>query len=153
MSKYYVANFMFCVSLFAAPLAAIAQEAPTQEEAQIAAVARVVDEYLPPALDGFVAASVALDTTVDTSCSGPQVQAAFHDAFDAWLAVQPLTLAGFDHGITGTAISFWPDKKGAIPRTLASLIADEDPVISDSVAFADVVHRGAGAFRDGDDAL
>ncbi|WP_417248992.1 imelysin family protein [Celeribacter sp.] len=150
----YLSNFMFCVTLGLAPVmglpsAALAQETgtqDTQEAAQSAAVARVVADYLPPALDGFVTASEALERAVAQECAGPATQAAFHDAFDAWLAVQPLTLAGFDHGTTGTAISFWPDKKGAIPRTLAGLIADEDPVIADAAAFAEVSIAARGLF-------
>ena len=48
--------------------------------------------------------------------------------------------------IPASRIAFWPDTKGATPRTLEALVAAEDPVVDDPAAFAGVSVAARGLF-------
>ena len=66
------------------------------------------------------------------------VETAYAEAFDAWAGIQHIRFGPAEEDNNGFAIEFWPDTKGSTPRTLAALVAGEDPVVDDPAAFAEV---------------
>ncbi|HBR37591.1 MAG TPA: peptidase M75, partial [Sulfitobacter pontiacus] len=56
------------------------------------------------------------------------------DAFDAWIAVSHLRFGPSETDNRAFALAFWPDSRGATPKTLAGLITDADPVGRDPQA-------------------
>ena len=54
--------------------------------------------------------------------------------------------AGARRTTPASRIAFWPDTKGSTPRTLAAMIAGEDPVVDDPAAFAGVSVAARGLF-------
>ena len=48
---------------------------------------------------------------------------------DAWARIGQIRFGPAEEDGAGFAVEFWPDTKGAIPRTLGRMIADEDPVV------------------------
>lgn len=110
------------------------------------ATARVLDGYVRGAVTDFAAQTTALAEAAVADCTSSEVIDGYHASFDAWLRVQPMHLAIFDAGGHAVAISFWPDKKGMIPRALTNIIADKDPVVSDPVAFTEVSIAARGFF-------
>lgn len=68
----------------------------------------------------------------------PRLVEAFHDAWDSWIAVSHLRFGPTEAGNRAFALGFWPDTRGVVPKSLARLIADEDPIVADPVAFLDV---------------
>ncbi len=116
------------------PLAAAAQEPADIVEAQVA-------DFIRP---GFAAFTAAADALAAAPCD--DMETAYHDAFDAWMRVSHLRFGPTEEAERGYALSFWPDGRGATPRTLAALIAGEDPAVDDPAAFAEVSIAGRGFF-------
>ncbi|WP_460275251.1 imelysin family protein [Celeribacter sp. ULVN23_4] len=100
------------------------------------ALDRAVNEHTVPAVKAFAAATAELDAAAGGSCMPEAVKPAYNAAFDAWMGLQHLHMGPVEANGRILAIAFWPDKKGMIPRTLGSYIADEDPVIEDPEEFA-----------------
>ena len=117
-----------CLSLSCAtPLAAD----PVHE-----ALVRAVNDHTIPAVKTFDAEAAALADVAAQNCLPDAVKPAYHAAFDAWMGLQHLHMGPVEASGRILAIAFWPDKKGMTPRTLASYIADEDPIIEDPAEFA-----------------
>lgn len=110
------------------------------------AVSRVVTQYVDPAVTAFGRAAHDLEQAATGDCTAPHLTQSYHAVFDAWLRVQLFALSSFDAGGHATAISFWPDKKGMIPRALAAMIADEDGVVMDAQGFGEVSIAVRGLF-------
>lgn len=128
----------------AALMAALLSPAGAVDQAALAA--RAVDRHILPGFEALATATDTLATTAADACSGPRVVAAYDGAFDAWMGVSHLRFGPLEEGETGFAIAFWPDARGATPRTLAALAAAEDPVVDDPAAFGDVSVAGRGLF-------
>ncbi|QPH55654.1 imelysin family protein [Pontivivens ytuae] len=114
------------------PLAVAAQEPADIVEKQVA-------EFIRP---GFAAFNAAADALAAMPCN--DMGTAYHDAFDAWMRMSHLRFGPTEDGDRGFALAFWPDERGATPRTLAGLIAAEDPVVDDPTAFAEISVAGRG---------
>jgi len=61
---------------------------------------------------------------------------AYHDAFDAWVRVSHLRFGPSEREDRAFALAFWPDPRGSTPKTLGTLIAAQDPVVSDPTTFS-----------------
>ncbi|QPH54162.1 imelysin family protein [Pontivivens ytuae] len=116
------------------PLAATAQEPADIVEAQVAGFIR----------PGFAMFTAEADALAAAPCNGMEV--AYHDAFDAWMRVSHLRFGPTEEAERGHALAFWPDARGATPRTLSALIAAEDPAVDDPAAFAEISIAGRGFF-------
>lgn len=121
----------------ALPLAATSAAADTE---------RVLEDHILPAVTGFASATEALQTAARTDCTPEALRPAFHDAFDAWMGVSHLTFGPLEKDGRMLAIAFWPDSRGAGPRALARLIADEDAAVDDPAEFAEVSVAARGLF-------
>ncbi|WP_417260037.1 imelysin family protein [Celeribacter sp.] len=134
------------VSLAFALVSSVTAALPAAADPLHDAVSRVVADYITPAVAGFSEQAQSLAEAAGADCTASNLVAPYHEAFDAWLRVEPFALSSFDAGGHAKAISFWPDKKGMIPRALAMMIDDQDPVVSDATEFADVSIAARGLF-------
>lgn len=111
-----------------------------------AGVEEVIDAHILPGQARFSAATAALTDAADTNCTPGALRPAYHAAFDAWMGVSHLRLGPVEEDGRALAIAFWPDARGLVPRTLARLIAEADPVAGDPAGFAEVSVAGRGLF-------
>lgn len=130
--------------LVAGPAAA-ASDHPALARAALAGYILPGFERLAGAMDDLAAAAEAACAGTGPIEAGP-VTAAYGRAFDAWIGVEHLRFGPLDEGNAGFAIAFWPDTKGATPRTLEALRTAEDPVVDDPAAFAQVSVAARGLF-------
>jgi predicted lipoprotein len=128
--------------LAAALLAAALPAAAAPDHAALAT--RTLEAHVLPGFARLEAAAAALADEVAAGCAGSgeipadPLRTAYDATFDAWARIGHLRFGPAEEDSTGFAVEFWPDTKGSTPRTLAALIAAEDPVVDDPVAFAEV---------------
>lgn len=111
-------------------------------------IGRAVEDHILPGYESLAGAAAALDREAARDCraaSGGLV-GAYHAAFDAWLGVAHLRFGPAEEDNRAFSLAFWPDTRGAMPKTLASLIASEDPVVDDAAGFATVSVAGRGFY-------
>lgn len=122
-----------------APLAAAAQT-------PAATIQSVVAGHILPGFDALAARSADLDAAAQADCDGPSLRAAWGAAFDAWVSVSHLRFGPTETDNRAFALAFWPDARGATPRTLAALIAARDPVIDAPGGMADLSIAARGFY-------
>jgi predicted lipoprotein len=136
--------------LLALLLALAARAAAGTEHAAIAD--RALALAILPGFERLVEATQELEAEAADACSGAgpteaeAVAAAYHRAFDAWIAVEHVRFGPAEEDNARFAIAFWPDTKGATPRTLQAMVAAEDPAVNDPAAFAEVSVAARGLF-------
>jgi len=131
-------------------LIALAVAAPCIAAAQAAdpVVAKVIDTHILPRFETLAKTSDQLTDAAATDCTptSENLRATYGDAFDAWVAVSHLRFGPTEVNDRAFALAFWPDSRGVTPRTLATLIADQDPVIATPQAFSQVSIAGRGFY-------
>jgi predicted lipoprotein len=127
--------------------------APAAAETDHAAIAeRALDQSILPGFERLVEATQALEAEAAAACSGAgpieagPVEAAYNRAFDAWIGVEHFRFGPAEEDNARFAIAFWPDTKGATPRTLETMAAGEDPAVDDPAAFAEISVAARGLF-------
>lgn len=131
--------FALCLALASAPAAASELSS------------RITDTYILPAFATLEADSAALAEKAEADCS-PQsapLRAAYHNAYDAWIAASPYRFGPAEAENRAFALAFWPDSRGKIPRALSALIREEDPGAADpaSLASYSIAARGFTALE------
>jgi uncharacterized protein len=111
----------------------------------IADVAAVIDRLILPGYAQFEKATAELEGAAD-DCSAETVRPAWNAAFDAWLGVSHLRFGPVEDEGRSVIIAFWPDDRGATPRSLAALVADEDPIIGTAEGTAQISVAARGLF-------
>ncbi|TNF21770.1 MAG: signal peptidase [Rhodobacteraceae bacterium] len=107
---------------------------------------RVLETHILPAVAGFASSAEALEDTARADCTRDALRPAYHATFDAWLGLSHLTFGPLEKDGRRLAIAFWPDSRGAGPRALARLIADQDPAVDSEAEFAEVSIAARGLF-------
>jgi len=122
----------FLTALFLTSAPAMASDADR------AVIDAVLDRHVLPGFSELATTSDELATAAERSCAPEDaaLRAAFHVAFDAWVSVSHLRFGPTETDNRAFALAFWPDSRGATPKTLARLIADQDPVVDEAAAFA-----------------
>lgn len=110
----------------------------------LADVETALDTQILPGFAAFAQRSAELAETAAADCRPAAVEPDYHAAFDAWLAVSDLRIGPSETG--ALSLSFWPDSRGSTQRTLARLIAEEDPIARDSESYAQVSIAARGFF-------
>ena len=112
-----------------------------------ALVDAALTEHILPGFATLAETSEALRTAAAQDCSSAseKLRAAYHEGFDAWMAVSHLRFGPTEEDERAFALAFWPDTKGFTPKSLAQMITSEDPVVEDA-AFAEVSIAGRGFF-------
>lgn len=99
-------------------------------------VKELLSDALLPSFATFEQATAALNTAAQKDCTPTSLHAPFQAAYDAWMPVATLRIGPSEIGTL--SISFWPDTRAAIPKTLSKLIANQDPIIEDPDTYAQV---------------
>lgn len=107
---------------------------------------RVLEAHILPAVTGFASATEALEEAARTDCTQDALRPAYHATFDAWMGLSHLTFGPLEQDGRRLAIAFWPDSRGAGPKALARLIADQDPAVESEAEFAEVSVAARGLF-------
>ena len=123
-------------------LALAALPAAAQEIDHAALARRALDDHIRPGYARLAEAARGLDAATRTACEAPgpidvaPVRAAYDATFDAWARIGHIRFGPGEENGTVFGIEFWPDTKASTPRTLAALVADENPAVDDPAAFA-----------------
>ena len=110
---------------------------PAQASAMLDAA---LNEHILPGFAELEANAARLSEVATETCDpqSPDLRAAFNEAWDSWIAVSHLRFGPTEAGNRAFALGFWPDTRGVVPKSLAKLLADEDPIMGDPVAVLDV---------------
>ncbi len=108
----------------------------------------VVQGHILPRFDNLKETSDTLAAAAADDCSPmvEQLRTAYADAFDAWIAASHLRFGPTEVDDRAFALAFWPDSRGVTPKTLAALIADEDPIGAAPAKYADVSVAARGFY-------
>jgi len=111
-------------------------------------ITNVVDDHILLRLGIFDTMSRRLSEASQVNCDpgSEMLRTTYGDAFDAWVAVSHLRFGPTEIDDRGFALAFWPDSRGATPRMLAALIADQDQVAESPETYADVSIAGRGFY-------
>ena len=133
--------------LAVALLLLLSPAARADEDAAI--VTRTLQSLILPGFAELAARTDALSAVANADCraENPALRAAYHAAFDAWLAVEPYRAGPLEQDGQGLAVAFWPDPKGAMPRALTALLAGPEIPAGERFAATSVAARGLFALE------
>lgn len=108
----------------------------------------VVENHILPRYATLADAARQLADAAQADCTATTdpLRDAYHTAFDAWIAVSHMRFGPSEVDNRAFALAFWPDSRGATPKTLAALIADADPVAETPALYADVSIAARGFY-------
>ncbi|KJZ17882.1 imelysin family protein [Loktanella sp. S4079] len=130
----------FCISIgLAVPVAAQPLATLTND---------AVNNHVIPAYDQLALTSGALAAAAVEDCdpASDALRAAYHSAFDAWVAVSHLRFGPSEVDDRAFALAFWPDSRGVTPRVLMGLIADQDPIGQSAADYAEMSVAARGYY-------
>ena len=89
---------------------------PAQSGAMLAAA---LNDHILPGFGRLEANAAVLAEVATATCDPqtPHLREAFHDAWDAWIAVSHLRFGPTEAGTRAFALGFWPDTRGVTHRT------------------------------------
>lgn len=133
--KNYILILTTLASLTAAPL-------------QAGMIDEILDDQILPGMQTLAEMSDDLAQTSQTACQAGDagLQNAFGAAFDAWIRVSHLRFGPTETNNRAFALSFWPDSRGKIPKTLAATLSREDTSLLPPEAFAQTSIAGRGFY-------
>jgi predicted lipoprotein len=108
----------------------------------------IIDDHILPRFDMLASTSVALSQIAAQDCdpTSDALRTAYGLAFDAWVSASHLRFGPTEVDDRAFALAFWPDSRGATPRALAALIADEDPIGLDADNYSEVSIAARGFY-------
>jgi predicted lipoprotein len=132
-------RFLLTVALAAAPVIA---------NAQTTIIDDIVDEHILPRFQTLAETSTHLATTAQNDCAvtSQALQNAYSDAFDTWVRASHLRFGPTEVDDRAFALAFWPDSRGATPRSLTTLLTEKDPVIASPEDYAQVSIAARGFY-------
>jgi uncharacterized protein len=138
------------------PLAAMAQDDADPAGAasgltapeEIAVASLAVEGQILPGFGALAEKAEELKAAAAADCSpeAASLRQAYHATFDAWMDVAHLRFGPSEADNRAFALAFWPDSRGATPKTLAGLIAAQDPIVDNPEDFARVSIAARGFF-------
>lgn len=134
LTAHIVACLLPLSPAFAADLAALVDEA--------------VETQVLPGFRTLADETAELAEVAQDHCDpgDPQLEAAWGDAFDAWIRVSHLRFGPTETGDRAFGLAFWPDSRGMTPKALRGLVSAEDPVIDSLDGFATVSIAARGFY-------
>lgn len=127
-------RFLISCLIFACALPAMAQQLDLEQ---------IVKQHVMRSYDALAKSAEALDQSAASDCAptGTALGQAYHDAFDAWVAVSHLRFGPSEAGNRAFALAFWPDPRSKRPKALGALLRDQDmaglsPEAFDNVSIA-----------------
>ncbi len=129
-------------------LAALILPIAVQAQDLQAVLADTVQSHILPRFAQLADTSGTLKASSQADCStdAPDLQAAYHDTFDAWISASHLRFGPSETDDRAFALAFWPDSKGFTPKALSGLIAREDDAVYFAEGFAETSIAGRGFF-------
>tara|TARA_R110000850_G_scaffold79701_7_gene171713 strand:- start:392 stop:1408 length:1017 start_codon:yes stop_codon:yes gene_type:complete len=120
----------------------------TQAETSDRIIWSVVSEHILPGVTNLAQKTALFAAAAQSDCtpSSDALRTSYGDAFDAWVSVSHLRFGPTEVDNRAFALAFWPDSRGATPRTLATLIAEQDPVATNAASYADVSIAARGFY-------
>jgi hypothetical protein len=120
----------------------------TQAEPSDTIIESVVTHHILSGFSNLADQTASFEATAQKDCtpSSEALRDGYGRAFDAWVYVSHLRFGPTEVGDRAFALAFWPDSRGATPRTLATLIAQQDPVAASAETYADVSIAGRGFY-------
>lgn len=109
-----------------------------------AGVDEALDDHILPGLARFAGSSGHLAEAARNDCRATALRDDFNVTFDAWMSAGDVRLGPSETG--ALSVAFWPDPRGFTQRTLARLIAEEDPVARKPDDYAEVSIAARGLF-------
>ena len=131
-------RFALATALLWAPFSAFASPS----------VSGIVADHILPRFEALAGAAqdLALSARADCAPTSANLRAAYHTAFDAWVSASHLRFGPTEIDERAFALAFWPDSRGATPRTLTGLITQQDPIALDPDAFSEVSIAARGFY-------
>jgi predicted lipoprotein len=131
-------RFVLAVTIAVAPIAGLAQPSITD----------IVDAHILPRFDALMQETEALRDAAMQNCdpNSNNLRDTYNIAFDAWISASHLRFGPTEVDDRAFALAFWPDSRGATPRALAGLIANEDPIAATPDAYSDVSIAARGFY-------
>jgi len=131
-------RILIAAAVVCAPLAATANPS----------ISAIIDNHILPRFEALASTSQALSETAAQDCdpTSDDLRTAYGVAFDAWVSASHLRFGPTEVDDRAFALAFWPDSRGATPRALAALIADEDPIGLDAEAYSEVSIAARGFY-------
>ncbi|RVT84195.1 peptidase M75 [Rhodobacteraceae bacterium CCMM004] len=122
--------------------------APAATAAQTPDPGAIVDAHILPGYRTLAARAAELDRAAEADCdpSSATLRQAYGDAFDAWVRVSHLRFGPSEEHDRAFALAFWPDPRGAGPRTLAGFLQEGGAEVADLAAFRDVSVAARGFY-------
>ncbi|MEM9708096.1 MAG: imelysin family protein [Pseudomonadota bacterium] len=111
-----------------------------------AGVKEAVEGHILPGVAEFSDKAQSLGAVASEACEGPALEAAYNEAFDAWLGVSHLVFGPVEDLDLTLSFAFWPDPKNQTGKALGRLISAEDPVIEFPIEYAQVSVAAQGFF-------
>lgn len=108
----------------------------------------IIADHILPRFDTLATTSEALSEAAMQTCdpTSPDLRMAYGDAFDAWVSASHLRFGPTEVDDRAFALAFWPDSRGAMPKALAKLIADADPIGRDPDAYVEISIAARGFY-------
>lgn len=129
-------------------LIAVFVAVPFATYAQVATVNDIVDAHILPRFHALSDTSehLAISAQNDCAITSQELQVAYGDAFDAWVRVSHLRFGPTEVNDRAFALAFWPDSRGATPRSLTKLLSEQDPVLASPEDYAQVSIAARGFY-------
>lgn len=108
----------------------------------------IIEGHILPRFESLASTSQALAQAAAQDCdpTSEDLRGAYGAAFDAWILTSHLRFGPTEVDDRAFALAFWPDSRGATPRVLAGLLAEEDPIAFDPETYADVSIAARGFY-------
>ncbi|MGJ8586147.1 MAG: imelysin family protein [Marinosulfonomonas sp.] len=111
-------------------------------------VENVIQHHILPGFERLSEQADRLAEVAGRSCKADsaELRAQYQDTFDAWIAVSHLRFGPTEVDDRAFALAFWPDSRGATPKALNALIANEDPIAGSVEDYASVSIAARGFY-------
>jgi predicted lipoprotein len=111
-------------------------------------VDEILDDQILPGMMTLSEMSQDLALTSQSACQATDenLQNAFGAAFDAWIQVSHLRFGPTEAENRAFALSFWPDSRGKIPKTLGAVLRKQDTATLSAEEFAKTSIAGRGFY-------
>lgn len=125
------------LSVVAAPMAATADTIPD-----------IVDGHILPRFETLATQTQVFADVAASNCdpTSDALRSAYGDAFDAWVSASHLRFGPTEVDDRAFALAFWPDSRGATPRALETLLAEQDPIAASVETYGDVSIAARGFY-------
>lgn len=108
----------------------------------------IVDAHILPRFSQFDRAAQQFSETAQSDCNpaSEALRQSYGTVMDGWMSVSHLRFGPTEVDNRAFALAFWPDSRGATPRTLGALIAARDPVALSPAGYAEVSIAARGLY-------